>query len=263
VEHRDPAMISMTGSTRAGSQVAATAARDLKRVHLELGGNAPVLVFADAEIEYAAAKIADGAYFNGGQDCTAATRVLVTPGFSQEFCAELTRVAKATRVGPVDDDAAIFGPLNNATQFSRLKGLVERIPDRARVLTGGRPIGSRGFYFEPTIVSGLHNDDEIVREEIFGPVITIQEFSDEAEAVALANSVEYGLAASVWTRDHARAMRVSRALDFGCVWVNTHASFISEMPHGGFKKSGYGKDLSLYGFDDYTRIKHVMHALRE
>ncbi|MER5178346.1 gamma-aminobutyraldehyde dehydrogenase [Streptomyces sp. NPDC002896] len=262
VEHPTPAMAAITGSVRAGMEVAASAARDVKRVHLELGGKAPALVFADADLAAAAEGIAAGGYFNAGQDCTAATRVLVHASVHDEFVAALAKAAAATRTGGgVDDEEMFFGPLNNADQLGRVAGFIDRLPDHATVETGGHRVGEHGYFYAPTVVSGLRQDDEIVQNEVFGPVLTVQTFTDEDEAVAQANGVEYALASSVWTRDHARAMRMSKALDFGCVWINTHMTLVSEMPHGGFKKSGYGKDLSAYGFEDYTRIKHVMTAL--
>jgi betaine-aldehyde dehydrogenase len=254
-------MVAITGSVRAGMEVARSASTDLKKVHLELGGKAPVVVFDDADVEKAAEGIATAGYFNAGQDCTAATRVLAGPGIHDDFVAALTEVAKGTRTGLPDDEDVLYGPLNSADQLARVSGMVDRLPDHAEVRTGGARQGERGYFYEPTVLSGLEQDDEQIQTEIFGPVITVQRFSDEAEALRWANGVQYGLSASVWTKDHGRAMRMSNLLDFGAVWVNTHIPFISEMPHGGFKHSGYGKDLSMYGLEDYTRIKHVMHFI--
>ncbi|MFL6060540.1 MAG: gamma-aminobutyraldehyde dehydrogenase [Marmoricola sp.] len=258
VEHKTPAMVAITGSVRAGMEVAASASADLKRVHLELGGKAPVIVFDDADVEKAAEGIAGAGLFNAGQDCTAATRVLAGAGIHDEFVAALAEAAKGMPTGMPDSEDTYYGPLNNQNQLDRVSGMVDRLPDHANLVTGGTRKGSAGYFYEPTVVSGLQQDDEQIQSEIFGPVMTVQKFSDEAEALRWANGVEYGLSSSVWTSDHGRALRMSRDLDFGVVWINTHIPFISEMPHGGFKHSGYGKDLSLYGLEDYTRIKHVM-----
>jgi betaine-aldehyde dehydrogenase len=261
VEHPIPHLVSLTGSVAAGVDVAQVAAADLKRTHLELGGKTPVIVCPDADLAATATAIVNAGFGNAGQDCTAAARVLAADEIYNELVTLLVTEAEARRPGPPSDPTAAYGPLNNARQLERVSGFVRRLPAHAHVLSGGRRMGDVGFFFVPTVVADVRQDDEITHQEVFGPVITVQRFSTEDEAVRCANGVEYGLASSVWTTDHARAMRLSRALDFGCVWVNTHLNFPSEMPHGGFKHSGYGKDLSQYGFEEYTRVKHVMHQI--
>ena len=258
IAHKIPAMVSITGSIRAGIEVAKTAADDVKKVHLELGGKAPVVVFADCDLAAAAETIAITGFFNAGQDCTAATRVIVEASAYDKFVELLANEANTKiAVGNPDEDVLV-GPVNNKNQLERVKGFIDRLPAHAKIVAGGKVLDRPGFFFAPTVVADLKQDDEIIQNEVFGPVITVQKFTDEAQAIQYANGVEYGLASSVWTKDHGRAMRLAKAFDFGCVWINCHIPLVAEMPHGGFGRSGVGKDLSSYGFEDYTRIKHVM-----
>jgi betaine-aldehyde dehydrogenase len=259
VEHKTPQMVAITGSVRAGMEVAKTAAIDVKRVHLELGGKAPAIVFPDADLQRAAATIVGAAFYNAGQDCTAATRVLVHESIRDELLTLMkAEVLANAKTGDPSRSDILFGPVNNLSQFERVAGFVERMPSHAELIVGGSGSSENGYYHDATIIADLRQDDEHVQDEIFGPVLSVQTFKTEEEALRNANDVMYGLGSSIWTSDHGRAMRFSRDLNFGAVWVNEHGALAAEMPHGGFRHSGYGKDLSMYGFEDYTRIKHVM-----
>ena len=258
VTHEDIDMVSLTGSPATGKWIAAAAADTLKRVHLELGGKAPVIVFDDVDMETALETIAATGLYNAGQDCTAATRVLASKKVYDDLVGGLAEEVKSFRVGDTFDPETTLGPLNSMTQRERVEGFLERRSPGTEIVTGGKEPDLPGSFLEPTVVAGLQQDDEMIQNEIFGPVITVQPFDDEAKAIEWANGTRYGLAASVWTRDIARAHRVANAIRFGTVWINDHITMATEMPHGGYKQSGYGKDMSMYALEDYTEVKHVM-----
>ena len=259
VAHKRPDLVSITGSVRAGMEIAASAAPDLKRVHLELGGKAPVIVYDDCDFEKTVQGVAEANLYNAGQDCAAGTRVIVQEGIAKEFTAALAKKVAEFKFGAPENDDHFYGALNSQNQLDRVQGFIDRLPSHAEILTGGKAQRlNGGYYFEPTLIAGLKQDDEMIQTEVFASVQTIQTFKDEAQAIEMANDVDFGLAASIWSENHGKVIRTSQDLDFGQVWVNCHLVQAAEMPNGGFKHSGHGNDLSTEAIEGYTRVKHIM-----